>query len=60
MSVMSTAPLPVTMRLGEQRKTDRRRIPDTTTCTKPLENAYGDWFLIYCPWYKSPPDWTGV
>jgi len=24
----------------------RRRIPDTTTCTKPLENAYGDWFLI--------------
>jgi hypothetical protein len=31
---------------GEQDKSDRRRIPDTTTCTKPLGKAYGDWFLI--------------
>jgi predicted dithiol-disulfide oxidoreductase (DUF899 family) len=29
---------------GEQDEADRRGIPDTTTCTKPLEKAYGDWF----------------
>ena len=26
----------------------RRRIPDTTTCTKPLVRAYGDWFPACC------------
>jgi hypothetical protein len=31
---------------GEQGNPDGRRIPGTTTCTKPLRNAYGDWFLI--------------
>ena len=29
---------------GEKGKADRQRIPDTTTWTKPLEKAYGDWF----------------
>jgi hypothetical protein len=29
---------------GEQDEADRRGIPDTTTCTKPLERTYGDWF----------------
>ncbi len=32
--------------LGERYKSDRWRIPDTTTCTKPFGKAYGDWFLI--------------
>src|SRR5712691_1816825 len=33
-------------RAGERDKADRRRIPDTTTCTKPLGQSYGDWFPI--------------
>ena len=30
--------------VGEQDRADRRRIPDTSTCTKPLLTSYGDWF----------------
>src|ERR1700730_16060169 len=30
----------------EQESRDRRRIPDTTTWTKPPDKAYGDWFSI--------------
>jgi hypothetical protein len=42
---------------GEQDKADRRRIPDTTTCTKPLARAYGDWFPA-C--YTVGRHWGGV
>src|SRR5215467_7389021 len=31
---------------GEQDEADRRRIPDTTTCTKPLEKAMGIGFQV--------------
>jgi hypothetical protein len=31
---------------GEERKADRRRIRDTTPCTKPLAGTYGDWFPV--------------
>jgi hypothetical protein len=30
--------------LKSMTKADRRRIPDTTPCTKPLEETYGYWF----------------
>jgi hypothetical protein len=33
-------------RTEEQDKADRRRIRDTTPCTKPLAGTYGDWFPV--------------